>query len=69
MTTPHRLELLGDRAGASTRSSPVPEDVRDVARSRAAEYLLRNAPDATSDDLHELLAMLDLLPAPRRPPR
>lgn len=62
--TDSRFELRRNRV--DTRPSPLPELTRAAARRATAQILVRNEPGASSEDLYELLAMLDLLPAPPR---
>lgn len=62
--TESRFELRRNRV--DTRPAPVPEITRDAARRATAQILVRNDPQASREDLYELLDMLDLLPAPTR---
>lgn len=62
--TDSRFEIRRNRV--DTRPAPLPEATRAAARRAAARILVRNDPQASSEDLYELLAMLDLLPARAR---
>lgn len=54
-----RLEVFGDRNG-SLKPFEISEETKAVARLRTAEQLLLADPDASADELTEVLDMLGL---------